>query len=317
MARLLIVIIFYALAAFTLPSWPPFAQLLGTLARLPAQTAYLINIGALVGASGLLYLLMRTPGGLFHRYAPGGLASGGLTIVRTGLIGVIFAALYGLFEAMSGYAITVINLAILPPAFMAGEAAFVALQWAWSTLTPHGRRQKAARKTVQQARQAAAVFDAADSNEAQEKAGVPRLLITIPVYVFVLVYLPRQEDFRSLEAKLINVSPAIALSISVAALVCAAVFGLLYLKRLEKHELPLTGDPYADTKTMHFQQIKQMLVLTVAIGLAIAALLNIVGYFANYPPSLSTLILMPVGFTLAEALYEGLNWRLKYGPPEV
>jgi len=299
MARLLIVIVCYSLAVFTLPGWPPFARLLQDLSRLPAQTAFIINIGALIIAGALLYALLRKPNGLIYRRP-----SGALEIVRTGLVGVIFATLYALFEAMSGFAITVMNLALIPPAFMAGEAAFVGSLWLWRRVSGQGKPAQA--PTPNQDRPA-------DSNETR----LPRLLITMPVYVFVLVYLPQQQDFRTLEAKLINVSPSIGLMISIAALIGAAAVGILYLKQANKKPLPQTSDPFAEAKYLHFQHVKRTLVLTFAIGLGVAATINIVGYFVNYAPSLALLIIMPFAFTVAEALYEGLSWRLKYGPPEV
>jgi len=299
MIRILIVIVFYSLVAFRLPSWPPFGELLLNLARLPSHTAFAINIGALIGSAGLLYILMRKPNGLIYRH-PSGL----LEICRTGLIGIIFATLYALFEAMSGFAITVTNLALIPLAFVAGETAFVMSRWMWLKLT--GRQKPAPHAAPLQ-----------DETLDHSRKSIPRLLVTMPVYVLVLVYLPQQQDFRNLEAKLVNISPSIAFGVSIAAIIIAAIVSLLYLNRTKKQKPILTGDNDMDAKTIHIAQIKLSLVLSFAIGLGIAALMNIVGYFASYAPSMVFLIIMPVGFTVAEAVYEGLNWRVKYGPADV
>ena len=134
--RLLIFIICYALVIFTLPRWAPYVELSGQLLRLPAKTALIINLGGLISAVGLLYGLTKRPNGLLYKYP-----FGWLQIIRTGLIGVAFATLFDLAEGLSGYAMTISNLLILPIAFMAGEAAFVCGVWAWRHIIPKGRKQ--------------------------------------------------------------------------------------------------------------------------------------------------------------------------------
>lgn len=297
MIRLLIVIVCYTLAVFLLPRWAPFAIFLQDLARLPAHTSLVVNISALISAGACLYIMLRQSGGLSYR-RPSGL----LDILRAGLIGVIFASLYDLFEALSGFAVTVVNLALIPPAFMAGEAAYVFSLWGWRKLSG------------QQARRPVKLAQLENTEPDAASRGLPRLLITMPVYIFVLVYLPQQQDFRNLESKLVNISASVSFAVSVAALIGATSLGLFYLSRVEKTLPQPTGDPVTDTKALHFTRIRSGLIVTFSIGLGIAALINILGYFVNYAPSLSLLILMPLAFTIAEVLFEGLNWRVTYGP---
>lgn len=294
MLRLLVLIIFYTLTVVSLPRFAPFAALLNAVAKLPGRTALVIVIGAFITSSFLLYIFMKRPNGLIYRHH-----SPLLLIIRTGLLGVILAALFDFFEATSGYAVTLSNIILIPLAFIAGETAYLAGLWLWHKI----------RRTPQPIK--APVDDIADT---ENTGGMPRLVITLPIYAFILVYLPQQQDFRNLEAKLVNVAPSAAFAISIAALIGAAMIGMYALNRAETKPLPYTGDPVTDAKTEHFAKIKLSLVLSLVIGLGIAALVNIVGYFISYAPSLMLLIIMPLGFTVAEAVYEALNWRLKHGP---
>lgn len=298
MLRLFIVIVVYTLAIVALPRFGPFIELSEMLARLPTRTAFIINISALISASALLYGLMAKPRGLLYR-RPSAL----LYIARIGLIGAAFASLYDLFQAMSGYAISVQSLLLIPPAFMVGETVYFGVIWGW-------RRLKRVPGDM-------FVPQIAQDPQTNHEGGVPRLLITIPVYVFVLVYLPQQQGFRDLEASLVNVGPGLAMIISVLALIAASGFGLWVTKRAPALAPPLTGDAFRDAKAAHFGEVKTNIVVTVCVGLGVAALINIVGYFISYRPSIVLLVIMPLGFSVAEALYQGINWRVKYGPPEV
>jgi|GEM_PF-1027229 len=298
MLRLFVVIVCYAVAVITLPRFTPYAQLLDTLARLPAKTALIINISALLSASALLYALAKQPGGLLYR-RPSAL----LFILRMGLIGVVFATLYALFEALSNYAASVEGLLLLPPAFMIAETVYFIGIWIW-------RRIKKIPGPM--------FAPAANSQDLTDepRSAVPRLLITAPAYLFVLVYLPQQQDFRNFEAQLVNISPSITLAISVFALVLAAGIGVKTTRQSASLEQREADTSVADQKAIHMREVKDSLILSVCAGLGFGALLNVVSYFLSYGLSLSMLVLIPLGFVFAEALYQGINWRVKYGPPE-
>ena len=299
MLRLFVVIVCYALAVMSLPRFAPFAELMETLARLPAKTALIINISALLSASALLYALAKQPGGLLYR-RPSAL----LFILRMGLIGVVFATLYELFEALSNYAISVQSLLLIPPAFMIAEAVYFLGIWMWRRI-----------KKIPGPMFAPAQGNPDHTNAS--KSAVPRLLITAPAYLFVLVYLPQQQDFRDFEAQLVNVSPSITLAISVFALVMAAGIGLKISRQSAAFEPPGPNTSAGEQKATHMREVKDSLILSVCVGLGFAALLNVVSYFLSYGLSLSMLVLIPLGFVFAEALYQGINWRVKYGPPEI
>jgi len=298
MLRLFVVIVCYALAVMSLPRFAPFAELMETLARLPEKTALIINISALLSASALLYALAKQPGGLLYR-RPSAL----LFILRMGLIGVVFATLYELFQALSNYAISVQGLLLIPPAFMIAETVYFFGIWIWRRI-----------KKIPGPMFAPAQGGAGQTGD--PKSVVPRLLITAPAYTFVLVYLPQQQDFRNFEAQLVNISPSITLAISVLALVLGAGIGLKVARQSAALE-PLTPDTSAaEQKADHMREVKASLILSVCAGLGFAAILNLISYFLSYGTSLSMIVLIPLGFVLAEGLSQGINWRVKYGPPE-
>ena len=43
-------------------------------------------------------------------------------------------------------------------------------------------------------------------------------------------------------------------------------------------------------------------------------MINLVGYFIGYAPSMGLLIIMTFGFTVAELVYALINIRVKHGP---
>lgn len=298
MLRLFVVIVCYTLAVMSLPRFAPFAALMETLARLPAKTALIINISALLSASALLYALAKQPGGLLYR-RPSAL----LFILRMGLVGTVFAALYELFQALSNYAISVQSLLLIPPAFMIAEAVYFCGIWVWRRIKKIPGPMFASSPDKQ--------AQPADTNGV-----VPRLLITAPAYLFILVYLPQQQDFRNFEAQLVNINPSITLAISVFALVVAGGIGWKITRQSAALQRPEGDTKPAKQKASHMREVKASMILSVCAGLDFAALLNLISYFLSYGLSLSMLALIPLGFVFAEALYQGINWRVKYGPPE-
>lgn len=124
MLRLAIVIPVYASVAIFLPRHPDIARLLEPLFRLDPDIAIAISGAALAIAAPLLWLMRREPNGwLLTR------PSIALHILFMGLIGVAFAAVFDVFEWMSGSPTNVLSLLIIPPAFMIAEAVYLAVQW--------------------------------------------------------------------------------------------------------------------------------------------------------------------------------------------
>ena len=310
MIRLVIVVICYALVIFTLPGWAPYAELEDQLSRLPAKTAFMINIAALLSAGGLLHGLLRQPGGLLHRKP-----SDALLILRTGLLGVVFATLFDLAEGSSGYAMTVSHILILPIAFLAGEAAYVFALRAWRSFTPQGRKQYEAYKAaMEEAREAPEAFGEGMADESEDASGVPRLVVTIPVYVLILVFLPRQQDFQTLTSGLENISPTLGLGISVAALILAAILFLWTRHTADKTAKAERDAPLVNARSLDIRQAKFNIYATISISLGIGAAINLVGYFIGYAPSMRLMLIMTSCFTIAELVYVLINIRVKHGP---
>ncbi len=308
MIRLVIVIICYALVVFTLPTWPPYAALEDQLSRLSAKTALIINVGGLLGASALLYALLRQPGGLLHRKP-----SDSLLVLRTGLIGVVFATLFDLAEGLSGYAMTVSHILILPVAFMAGEAAYVFAQRAWRTFTPQGRKQYESYQAAVTTREASATLTNSLADQSEATSGVPRLLVTVPVYILILVFLPRNQDFQNATAGLENISPTLGVWVSVAAL-AIAVASFLWTGQVANMKDGTDTLAPISARAQDIRTAKFSIYTTISVSLGIAAMINLVGYFIGYAPSMELLIIMTFGFTVAELVYALINIRVKHGP---
>lgn len=302
MFRFLIVVIVYALAVIGLPRWEPFGDLMTYLLRLPPSLALKINAGAIIVAGGLVYLLNKNATRLLRK-APAGL----LEIARMGLIGVLFAGIFDLFQGLSGYSMVVENLAIIPLAFIVAETVYVLARWIWQRATNKG--SPPARTAVK--------TEAIGEDEENSEFGIFRLFITVPIYAFVILFLPRQEDFRRLEAELVNVPPNIAAILSGLALLLAIGGGLYTLKRAHSTPLITSDDPIADAKTANYADVKLRVQLNLWIGLAFAGIINLVGFALSSPASVTLLILIPIGTFLAELIYQMVVWRLKYGPPEI
>lgn len=119
MQRLFIVLPVYAFVAIFLPQRPEVRELMEPLLRVDPTIALYIAVAAL-GLSGLgLWLFRREPNGLLFRRN-----TWPMRIAFMGLIGVFFAAVFHVFERMSGQYSSLMSLILLPIAFMAAEAVF-------------------------------------------------------------------------------------------------------------------------------------------------------------------------------------------------
>jgi Co/Zn/Cd efflux system component len=123
MQRLFIVLPVYAFVAIFLPQRPEVRELMEPLLRVDATIALYIAVAAL-GSSGLgLWLFRREPNGLLFRKN-----TWAMRIAFMGLIGIFFAAVFHVFERMSGQYSSLMSLILLPIAFMAAEAVFEFIQ---------------------------------------------------------------------------------------------------------------------------------------------------------------------------------------------
>ena len=123
MLRLLVVIPVYAFVAIFLPRQDWFLPLGDAFRRIGPDISIIISITSLV-AVGAAYFLLRRFGLMWMASKPR-LAQ----IVLMGFLGVFIAAVFDVFERMSGYATDIISLIVIPIAFMIAEAVYSALQW--------------------------------------------------------------------------------------------------------------------------------------------------------------------------------------------
>ena len=123
MQRLFIVLPVYAFVAIFLPQQPSVRKLMEPLLRIDPSIALYIAIAALA-LSGLgLWLFRREPNGLLFRNN-----TWPMRIAFMGQIGVFFAAVFHVFERMSGQYSSLMSFILLPIAFMAAEGAFEVFQ---------------------------------------------------------------------------------------------------------------------------------------------------------------------------------------------
>lgn len=291
MLRLFVLIVTFTLVVIGAPQLEVLGPVFDALRQVPSQSVVIADIAALIVSVPMAFLLVRQPDGWLYT-RPSLL----MRVLYSAALGFIISALFDLFEVASGYAVTLDGLVIIPLAFVLGELAFQALE----ALLKRLQREPAGDASLPPGR----------ASQTGTEAGVPRLFVTLPIYAFILVFLPQQEDFRRLERSLLNVSPDIAFTISVAALFVCLILPKLYGAHLKKQAAQTSQD---DKKAINMIAIKHAVMMTFVIGLGMAALINTVGHFIGYPPTLGLLILIPVGFVIAEIIYETLNWRLRYG----
>lgn len=293
MLRFIILIVAFTLVVLGLPQFGPAVPYIDMLRRVPSSTVMMIDIAALAVAFPILHFMTRQPAGWL--YTRDTLA---LRLGYNAALGVVVAGLFDLFEVFSGYAITLDGLVLLPLAFVTGELAY-------QIVIRFVSRQQSERIAPRDA----PTDDTHDTPSGSRK-DLPRLFITLPIYAFVVVFLPQQDEFRQFERTLLQVSPLIALGLSIGAILLGVAIFTLYGAQLKRDAAQIASN---DTLAREKLNIRYAIMMTLIIGLAMAALINIVGYGVGYPPSLSLLILMPLGFVVAEIIYALLNWRIKYG----
>ena len=286
MLRLVIIIPVYAMAASLLPRWTALSSLWEALARVPQSTTVVATaLALLVSVAGLVTL------GRARR--PDGQTQPAHAILHMGAIGLAFAAVYDLFEGLRGRAISAEALIIVPLAFMVSEAVYQILLYALR------RRRKQSGRSEQHAdhlRQ--------DADDRRADGEGLRLLITIPIYVFVIIFLPDQPNFHQWTAPLREYDPALVGWISIVALALAALGPILIRRHVSPAEAQGRG-------------LQLLFVVLASFGLGFAAILNIVFWLTGYAPELTNLIVIPIGIVLAELVYIAVRWRMRRGPLEL
>ncbi|MEL7482613.1 MAG: hypothetical protein AAGJ29_13755, partial [Pseudomonadota bacterium] len=196
---------------------------------------------------------------------------------------------YDLFSAMSGRAISPVGLVLVTFAFAVAEAVYQAVLWAMRRATRDGNMA------------ASEAVSAPETEATSEDNRGLRLVVTVPVYIFVLVFVPELEAYKRLVAPFSQVSPPIVTAISVAAL---SVAGAVLYAVAYRDALAATPIVRAATGAL-------------SVGMIFAGVINIVGYAARYQPEISDLVLIPLGFAAAELIYLAILWRMTRGPVEL
>ncbi|MEM8634977.1 MAG: hypothetical protein AAGF33_08370 [Pseudomonadota bacterium] len=273
MGRLLIVIPVYLLLVGWLAQWPPIQPFFLDIARIPQQQTLILSAIFLLAAAGWLTLASR------RLTAPNGF----VRVINQGAIGIAFGCVYNLFDGTTGRAITLNFAIIVAVAFAVSEIVYLTVQ----ALLQQRRPNEGAGEASSQG-----------TGEQQTTNGL-RLAVTIPVYVFVLVFLPRNDDYRRIVEPFNAVLPQTVLMISAIALVAAGAL-----------VVAISAGKIA------IQPIQRQTLFAGSIGLGFGAAINLFGYFTGLGVSISDLILVPVGFMAAELVFLALQWRLQNGPPE-
>jgi uncharacterized membrane-anchored protein len=122
--RLPIVIGMYAFIVVFLPRNPAVDRLFDKVRTIDPNIAITISVVALIAGGIGLWMLWRQPKGLL-RTKP----NRKLVIINSGLVGIVFAAIFDVMQKLSGSATDLISLILVPIAFMIAEATYLALEW--------------------------------------------------------------------------------------------------------------------------------------------------------------------------------------------
>jgi uncharacterized membrane-anchored protein len=122
--RLPIVIGMYAFIVVFLPRNPAVDRLFDKVRTIDPNIAITISVVALIAGGIGLWMLWRQPKGLL-RTKP----NRKLVIINSGLVGIVFAAIFDVMQKFSGSATDLISLILVPIAFMIAEATYLALEW--------------------------------------------------------------------------------------------------------------------------------------------------------------------------------------------
>ncbi len=312
MIRLFIFIIVFALVVIGAPQYAPIARFLESFQQVPSATVMMIDIFALIIGGALFYLLTRRPSGWLYTY-PGV----SVQLAHKFLLGLLFAAVFDVFEVFAGYAVSLDMLILLPIAFMAGEAVYqilYALLRARSGASPDpADRQPPDYEPPEPIgpENFQAQRTGPDHPQGEQETGLPRLAVTLPIYAGLIIFLPQTDLYRQLIAGFITLAPMLSLILAGAALCIGLALGAIlevYFKKQAENLL----DP--NPKSVSLLIIQRILGRTFAVGLIVSALIVLVSYSLGHLIGLDIILLMPLGFVLAEAVYQILVWRLKYGP---
>ena len=124
MMRLMVVIPLYAFVVILLPQQSWFVAVTDPLRRIDPDLAFAASLVSLVVSGFGIWLLrgQKPPVWVFRHPR---LAQ----IAASGFFGLFIAAVFDIFQKLSGYATDVISIILIPIAFMIAEGVFLAFEW--------------------------------------------------------------------------------------------------------------------------------------------------------------------------------------------
>ena len=124
-----------------------------------------------------------------------------------------------------------------------------------------------------------------------------RLLIVIPVYAFVVMFLPSVEGMHVVFDALRKINPDVSIIISVIAMVIAGA-GLWYLRG---------AIPKWVVSAPRTAQILNM----ACLGMFISGIFDVFQRLSGRSTDIVSLITVTFAFVVAEAVFQAVDWRLK------
>ena len=123
MHRLFIVLPVYAAVVIFLPRQDWFRPFADQVASIHPDTSFWVSM-CLGAAAGLAFWVIR------NRPFKWMFAKPRVTeVIGMGLLGVIIAAVFDIFERLANMPTSLVNMTLLPIGFMVSEGVFLALQW--------------------------------------------------------------------------------------------------------------------------------------------------------------------------------------------
>ena len=124
-----------------------------------------------------------------------------------------------------------------------------------------------------------------------------RLFIVLPIYALVVIFLPQQLWFRPFADEVAGIHPDVTFWVS-ASLGAAATLGLWVVR----------NRPFA----WMFRRPRVTEVIGMGLlGIIFAAVFNVFEKLGNIHISLVSMMLLPIGFMISEAVYLAIQWRMQ------
>lgn len=123
MNRLFIVLPVYAFVVIFLPRQDWFIPVMDYVGKIEPEHSFWTSMA--LGAAALLAILVIRYRPFEWMLSKPRLAQ----VIGTGFLGIVFAAVFDLFERLSGQSTNLVNIILLPIGFMVSEGVYLAVQW--------------------------------------------------------------------------------------------------------------------------------------------------------------------------------------------